>query len=197
MKKNWIFYSIVSILLSISILAISCKKKDEGKEKEKTPEAELKVEAMDGFSDTYFFPNNTFTPRKEMLPNDDIKLHPEIFLKGQVPDADATYDVTLVTDYYEDVDVDICNFAVTAISPDSASRRSQQYKLIFNEGQEDKVISEEGGRVLKRNTRRVFPAMKFSSVGEARFKVELHPGHARFSFNGIRSMSVKVEKVKE
>jgi hypothetical protein len=39
--------------------------------------------------------------------------------------------------------------------------------------------------------------MKFSSAGEAQFKVALAPGHGRFSFSGIKSVSVKVEKVKE
>ena len=60
-----------------------------------------------------------------------------------------------------------------------------------------KEIGKVDGRVLKRNTRRVFPGMKFSSTGEARFKVEMAPGHGRFSFTGIKSLSVKAEKVKE
>lgn len=197
MKKNLTFYSIISIILIISIVASSCKPKEEGKEKEKTPEAELKVEAAEGFVDTYVFPNNTFKPNKEILSNDDIILHPEVWLKGQIPDAEATYDITLVTDYYDNVDVEDCLFVVTAISPDSASRRTQQYKLIFNDTVQTKEIGKEGGRILKRNTRCIFPGMKFSSTGEARFKVELAPGHGRFSFTGIRSLSVKAEKVKE
>lgn len=154
------------------------------------------VIAEDGFSDTYFFPNNTFTPRKEMLPNDTILL-PEVYLKGQVPDAEATYDVTLLTDYYENVNVADCKFVVTAISPDSASKRTQEYKIVFNADKKDKVIGQENGHDLKRNTRCLFKGMKYSTKGEARFKVELAPGHGRFSFTGIRSLSVKVEKVKE
>lgn len=197
MKKNLTFYSIVSILLSISFLVISCKKKEESKEKETTPAAELKVAAVDGFSDTYIFPNSIFKPGKEELSNGDIILHPEIFLKGRIPDEKSTYDVTLMTDYYEDVDVEYCKYAVTAISPDSASRRTQQYKINFKESQQDKVISTEGGRTLKRNTCKIFQGMKFSSVGEARFKIELAPGHGRFTFTGIHSISVRVERVKE
>lgn len=197
MKKNLTFYSIISILLLMSVLFICCKTKDEGKAKEQSPEAELKVAAADGFVNTYVFPNNTFKPSKEILPNDDILLHPEVWLKGQIPDAEATYNITLLTDYYDDVDVADCLFVVTAISPDSASRRTQQYKLIFNDTLQTKEIGKEDGRILKRNTRCVFPGMKFSSTGEARFKVEMAPGHGRFSFRGIKSLSVKAEKVKE
>ena len=197
MKKNPKISAVIIISLIISILAISCKGKNKDEQKPETPEQELKVEAADGFSDTYFFPNNTFTPRKEMLPNDDIILHPEVYLKGQVPDAEATYDVTLLTDYYEDVNVADCKFVVTAISPDSASRRTQQYKIVFNADKEDKVIGQENGRALKRNTRCLFKGMKYSSVGEAKFKVALAPAGGKFSFTGIKSVSVKVEKVKE
>lgn len=197
MKKNLTFYSIISIILISSVLLVSCKTKDREKAKDQSPEAELKVAAADGFVNTYVFPNNTFKPNKEVLPNDDIILHPEVWLKGQIPDAEATYNITLVTDYYDDVDVADCLFVVTAISPDSASRRTQQYKMIFNDTLQTKEIGKEDGRVLKRNTRCFFPGMKFSTTGEARFKVELAPGHGRFSFTGIKSLSVKAEKVKE
>ena len=197
MKKNLTFYSAIFILLSISLLVISCKKKEGKKDKKITPEAELEVAAKDGFSDTYFFPNATFQPGKEELPNGDIILHHEIYLKGRIPDENAIYDVTLLTDYYEDVDVDFCKYAVTAISPDSTSRRTQQYKMVFNKDKQDKVISEAGGRTLKRSTCKIFRGMKFSSVGEARFKVEVLPGHGRFYARGLHSLSVKVEKAKE
>ncbi len=197
MKKNPIFYAVITILLTISVLFVSCKSKKEDETKKNTPEQELKVAAEDGFSQTYFFPNCTFTPQKEFLPNDDIILHPEVYLKGQVPDAEATYDVTLMVDYYDNVDVADCKFVVTAISPDSASRRTQQYKIVFNEDKQDKVIATENGRELKRNTRCLFKGMKFSTVGEARFKVALAPAGGRFSFTGIKSVSVKVEKEKE
>ena len=85
---------------------------------------------------------------------------------------------------------------MTAISPDSASRRTQQYKIIFNEDKEDKVIAQENGKTLKRNTHCLFKGMKYSSVGEAKFKVALAPAGGKFSFTGIKSVSVKVEKVK-
>ena len=197
MKKNLKNYTVIAILLTISVLLVSCKSEKKDEKEKNTPEQELKVAAEDGFSQTYFFPNCTFKPQKEILPNDDIILHPEVYLKGQVPDAEATYDVTLMVDYYDNVDVSDCKFVVTAISPDSASRRTQQYKIVFNEDKQDKVIATENGLELKRNTRCLFKGMKFSTVGEAQFKVALAPAGGRFSFTGIKSVSVKVEKVKE
>jgi hypothetical protein len=197
MKKNLKNYAVIAILLTISVLLVSCKSEKKDEKEKNTPEQELKVAAEDGFSQTYFFPNCTFKPQKEILPNDDIILHPEVYLKGQVPDAEATYDVTLMVDYYDNVDVSDCKFVVTAISPDSASRRTQQYKIVFNEDKQDKVIATENGLELKRNTRCLFKGMKFSTVGEAQFKVALAPAGGRFSFTGIKSVSVKVEKVKE
>lgn len=197
MKKNLKNYAVIVILLIISVLLVSCKFEKKDEKEKNTPEQELKVAAEDGFSQTYFFPNCTFKPQKEILPNDDIILHPEVYLKGQVPDAEATYDVTLMVDYYDNVDVSDCKFVVTAISPDSASRRTQQYKIVFNEDKQDKVIATENGLELKRNTRCLFKGMKFSTVGEAQFKVALAPAGGRFSFTGIKSVSVKVEKVKE
>lgn len=197
MKKNLTFYSIVSILLSISFLSISCKKKSEEKnvkEQDKIPGTEISVSPQEGFSETYYFPNQTFRYQKDTLPNGDVKLRSEIFFKGNVPDKKALYDVTLYVDYYQDINIESCKFVVTAISPDGNSKRTQQYKIVFNDIT-DTLQVEENGRILKRNTRIIFPGMSVSSIGQ--FKVEMYPAGGRFDFTGIKSMTLALRKVKE
>lgn len=188
-------FQLIFTIVIISVLAVSCHNKKEDDKTVKTPEQEIQVEKEKGFSATHDFPNNTFTPQKEFLDNGDIILHHEVLLKGEIPDENASYAVTIYTDYYTDIDIDHLPLVVTAYSPDSTFKRTQQYKLIFKDNKEDKVIENGNGKQLKRHAHTIFQSMKFPTKGQATFKVEIVPPGAKFSFTGIKSMTVKAEKV--
>ncbi len=196
MEKSAKFLKFSLIILVISSLLLSCHKKGNKSSEAKTPEQEISVTPENGFSATHDFPNNTFVPTKEFLPNNDILLHKEILLQGKVPDATSLYEVTIFVDYYNDVEIDYLPLVITAISPDSTSKRTQQYKVNFRENKNDKTLADENGRKLLRHSKVVFPSMAFSTEGKATFKVELNPPMAKFSFTGIKAITMKAEKVK-
>ncbi len=196
MKNCANFFRLATILLIFSTLLISCKNKDKNGDTTPTPEQELQVASADGFSATHEFPNDQFVPTKEFLPNDDILLHKEILLKGNVPDANSLYDITLYVDYYTNIDIDNLPLVITAISPDSTSKRTQTYRVSFRENTGDKSIAKEEGRELMRHSKMCFPSMSFPTAGMATFKVELNAPGGKFYINGIKAISVKAEKAK-
>lgn len=186
---------LVTTLLCFTILLSSCHKKDEPKKEEVKKQAtELAVAADAGFSSTHVFPNNVCTPWKDTLANGDIMLHKEIFLEGDIPEVGVDYEVTLVADYYENINIDYANLVVTLFSPDGHSKRTQKYKINFA-GSKDEVIGKENGVALKRHACQIFPMVKFSSKGKAKIEVEINAPNAKFSFAGLKAISAKVEKI--
>lgn len=193
-----ILFNKIKLILTvviISVLVIACHNKKDKTNEVKTPEQEITVEKENGFSATHEFPNNTFVPQKEFLNNGDIILHHEVLMQGEVPDENASYAVTVYTDYYTDIDIEYLPIVVTAYAPDSSFKRTQQYKIIFNENKEDRVLEQANGKRLMRHAHTIFQNMKFPVKGMATFKVEIVPPGAKFSFTGIKAMTVKAEKV--
>lgn len=186
---------LILIVVIISILAVACQDKKEKSKKFQTPEQEIAVEKELGFSVTHKFPNNTYIPQKEFLDNGDIILHHEVLMKGEIPDENVPYAVTVYTDYYSDIDISYLPIVVTAYSPDSTFKRTQQYKIIFNENKDDRMLEQTNGKRLMRHAHTIFQDIKFPSKGMATFKVEIVPPNAKFSFTGIKAMTVKAEKV--
>lgn len=180
-------FSNFAILLIICLLFTSCHKKSS--DKNATSETQT---ANYIFSARHDFPNNVYIPRKDTLPNQDVMLHKEIVFYGDIPTADALYDITLEVEFLNDIDIAYLPMDITAVSPDSNDRRTNTYKIDFNDNSRNASVGTENGKTIKRHTHKVFTNLRFPVAGKATFYVEMRVN--RFPVYGIKSLSIKAEK---
>lgn len=180
-------YAIAMILLA-GIILFSCKKE---KDASVMAKEELIVSEEEGFCATQTFENNTWTFGKKVLPNGDIMLDKSLRIKGNLPDCTKRYDLTLIVDFYPEIECETLPLDITTITPDGNSKQSTSLKVDFNDKELVKEIEQtESERAYKRYSKVLYPQKKFTASGDYTF--DIYSKYTKVSLSGIKSISIKL-----
>lgn len=185
MKKS----HLLALCLLACICLISCKK-------EKSPaeiaQQELTVKKENGFCATHEFENDIWAFPKKQLDNGDVTILKNILIKGDLPDNEDHYDLTLIIDFLPTIETEVLPLDITTISPDGNSRQSISLKVDFVDNQLVKEIKLPDGRMGKRYTKVLYPQKKFTEKGTYTF--DIYSKYTKLSLPGIHSISVKLQE---
>lgn len=175
--------SIIAIIFCFSILLISCNKNSSSKD-------ELSIKPKDGTCLTHEFENNIWKfPIVGDVPDKTI------VFKSAVPDKDAVYKVSLVIDYFADIELNDLSLSITTITPNGNSSWSNSTNIQFHTDANIKQIGTENGKNINRISKEIYNQRSLNEEGEYTF--EVYSSYSKMALYGIKSLSVKIEKQKD